>query len=154
MFSLHYLDRFETAVPRDFNGATLAEVEDEVRFNKVRPSNHICCPFQCPNCQSQNIRDRDLIRGQPSDDAFECLVIRATIDAFWSHASKTILSHRSEVKVICKYADALNITHPFPRLGPFPLGHHMGMLQGITLEMRSMEPGKKKEMVGWGTTRK
>ena len=104
-FPPHYLDQFETAVPRDFNGVTLAEVEDKVRFNKVRPSDHICCPFQCPNCQSQNICDRDLIRGQPSDDAFECLVIRATIDAFWSHASKTISSHRSEVKFVCKYAE-------------------------------------------------
>ena len=34
------------------------------------------------------------------------------------------------------------------------MGHHMGMLQGITLEMQSMEPGKKKEMGEWGTTRK
>ena len=141
-------------MPRDFNGATLAEVEDEIRFNKIRPSDHICCPFQCPNCQSQNIRDRNLISGRPSDEAFNCLVIRATIDAFWLHASKTISSHRSEVKFICKYADALDITHPFPRLGPFPLGHHMGMLQGITLEMRSMEPGKKREILGWGTSRK
>ena len=36
-YTAHYLDTFETAVPRDFNRASLAEVEDEVCFWKVRP---------------------------------------------------------------------------------------------------------------------
>ena len=96
-FVPHHLDRFETAVPRDFNGATLAEVEDEIRYRTARPGDHLCCPFQCSNCQSQNIRGQDLVIDDVQDDAFDCLAIRANLDAFWSHASKTVASHRTEV---------------------------------------------------------
>ena len=47
-------------LPRDFNGASLAEIDDEKRFGEARPGDHLCCAFQCPNCQSQNIRGKDL----------------------------------------------------------------------------------------------
>ena len=147
------MDRFETAVPRDFNGATLAEVEDEIRYRKARPGDHLCCPFQCSNCQSQNIRGRDLVVGDVQDEAFDYLAIRANLDAFWSHASKTVASHQTEVNFLCKYSGALEITHPFPHLGSFPVCHHLGMLQAIMLEIWSLEPGRKGKKVTWGTTR-
>ena len=152
-YTPHELDRFETAVPRDFNGASLAELEDEVRFRQARPGDHLCSAFQCPNCQSQNIRGRDLTPGEVEDEAFEALTIRATLDAFWSHSSKTIAGHVREVKYICKYADALGITHPFPRLGPFSKSQHLGMLQAIMVLFRSTEPGRKRETVQYGTAR-
>ena len=91
--------------------------------------------------------------GDVQDDAFDCLAIRANLDAFWSHASKTVSSHRTEDRFLCKYSKALEITHPFPRLGPFPLGHRLGMLQAIMLELRALEPGRKGKTVTWDTTR-
>ena len=54
-----------------------------------------------------------------------------------------------------KYSEALEITHPHPCLGPFPLGHHLGLLQVMVLLMRSMEKGTGPHgTVKWGTTRK
>jgi hypothetical protein len=47
------MDCFEIKLPRDFNGASLAEVDDEERFRVARPGDHLCTAFQCPNCQSQ-----------------------------------------------------------------------------------------------------
>ena len=85
-------------VPRDFHGVKLSELEDEVRYQQARPGDHLCLPFQCPNCQSQNIRGLDLEVGAIEDEAFECIVIRATLDAFWSRASKTISGHVKEVR--------------------------------------------------------
>ena len=108
------------AIPRDFNGASLAEVEDEIRFKKARGGDHLCCPFQCPNCHSQNIRGRDLITNEAEDEAFTCVVICATLDAFWLHSSKTVQGHVREVKNVIKYAEMLGIPKPFHRLGPFP----------------------------------
>ena len=140
-------------MPRDFDGASLAEVEDEIRYQRARGGDHVCCPFQCPNCQSQNIRGRDLSEGNMEDEGFACLAIRATLDAFWARSSKTISAHRTEINFVLRYAAALLISHPFPRLGPYPLGHHLGMLQGIMLELRGKEPGKKGTWVSWGTTR-
>ena len=130
-FTPHPFDHFETAVPRDFNGASLAELEDEVRFRRARPGDHMCTPFQCSSCQSYNIRNRPLVSGDVDSEVFDCLVIRATLDAFWSRSTRTIAGHLREVKLIIKYASELGATNPLPRLGSFPLYHHLGMLQAI-----------------------
>jgi len=39
----------------------------------------------------------------------------------------------------------LGIINPFPRLGPFPKFHHLGMLQAIMAVMRSMEKGRGRD---------
>ena len=78
-------------------------------------------------------------------EVFDCLVIRVTLDAFWSRSTttRTISGHLREVKLIIKYAAELGATNPLPRLGPFPLYHHLGVLQAIMVVRRSMEPGVK-----------
>ena len=88
-FEPHGLDQFEVRVPCDFHGVSLAEVEDELRFGLIRPGNHLCSTFQCPNCQSQNARGRSLVIGDAQDKAFEAMATRATLDAFWTHTSRT-----------------------------------------------------------------
>lgn len=95
--------------------------------------------FQCPNCQSQNIRGVDIEPGMAEDEAFECVAIRATLDAFWSRT--TVKRHAREVEFTIKYGRAFCF-NPFPPLGPYPLYQHMGMLQAILVEMRSMEKGR------------
>lgn len=152
-FTSHELDCFEIKIPQDFYGASLAEVEDEKRFRVARPGDHLCCAFQCPNCHSQNIRGKDLDRSKAEDLGFEALVIRATLDAFWSHASSTVASHVSEVRFMSRYGDALGLD-PMPTLGPFPLYRHNGMLQALMVLMRSTEKGKKKSTVQYSTARK
>jgi hypothetical protein len=154
-FSAHKLDTFETAVPRDFNGASLAEVEDELRFRQARPGDHLCCPFQCPNCQSQNIRGCDIDDEDVEDMAFESLCTRATLDAFWARSSKTVSTHVSNARRVAAFAEMLGILDPMPPLGPYPLGHHLGMLQAIFLLMRSNDPGTGPSgRVKHGTARK
>ena len=154
-FVPHHFDNFEIAIPRDFNGASLAEVEDEIRFKQARSVDHLCTAFQCPNCQSQNIRGTDLDHTDIQDKAFKSVCIRATLNMFWSHASSTVSGHVREVKFIEKYADRLKISNSFPRLGPFPRYHHLGMAQAIMVVMRSMEPGKGRDgKVKYGTSRK
>jgi hypothetical protein len=78
---------------RDFNGALLAELEDETHFREAHPGDHLCIPFQCPNCQSQNIRGWSVNNLLIDDLVFECMVVQATLDAFWSRASKTVGNH-------------------------------------------------------------
>ena len=88
------------------------------------------------------------------DMVFECMVIRATLDAFWSRASKTVAGHVREVKFMIKYGDALRVD-PFPPLGPWPLYQHLGMLQAVMVEMRSREKGRgDRRWVQYGTARK
>jgi hypothetical protein len=152
-FRAHDLDCFEIKLPRDFNGASLAEVEDLNRFRVARPGDHLCTAFQCPNCQSQNIRGRSLDPTHARDQAFEALAIRATLDAFWSSSTATVKSHVTNVRFMTCYGDALDFS-PMPVLGPFPLYHHGGMREAILLLLRSTEKGKKKATVQYGTARK
>eukprot|EP00956_Cyclotella_meneghiniana_P033971 scaffold100699_cov23-Cyclotella_meneghiniana.AAC.1 len=121
---------------------------------QARPGDHLCSSFQCPNCQSQNIRGRDLKTSTNIADAcFESLCIRAQLDSFWARSKTTVKSHVSEARFMSRYGAALGFT-PMPPLGPFRLGDHNGMLQAILLEMRTMEPGRKDgERVQWGTAR-
>ena len=148
------MDSFEVKIPRDFYGASLAEVEDEIRFRVARPGDHMCTSFQCPNCQCQNIMGRDLVPGNAADEAFTSLVTRATLDAFWYRSSKTIAGHVTEMRFLTRYAEALGFD-PFPRLGPIPLGDHLGMKEAILVVMRSHEPGREEgKTVKLGTARK
>ena len=143
-FTSHELDAGKAAVPLDFNGTSLAEVEDKICYQEAQSGNHLCTTFQCPNCQSQNIRGLNLCQDDPEDATFEVACIGVTPDAFWSHSSKTVSGHVSEVNFIVKYANMLGMQNPLPQLDLFPLGHHLGMLQAIMVIMRSMEPGRGK----------
>lgn len=87
------------------------------------------------------------------DDAFEALVIRATLAAFWSHASTTVASHVREAQFMVKYGTALGYD-PLPPLGPFPLYHHGGMTNALMVLMRSTEKGRKHATVQYSTARK
>ena len=132
---------FETAIPRDINGVSLAELEDEVRFKQAHPGDHLCTAFQCVECQSINIRSKLLERCDAQDDAFGCTCTQVQLDAFWSHSMRTGAGHVREDKYMIKYSERLGITNPMPRLGPFPQGYHMGALQADMVIMRLMEPG-------------
>ena len=149
------LDPCDIALPEDFIGATIQELGAQERFMQARPGDHLCTSFQCPNCQSQNIRGRDLSPNSNIADAcFESLCIRAQLDAFWARSKETVKNHLSGAKIMAKYGRTLGFT-PMPPLGPFRLGQHNGMMQAIMLEMRSMEPGRKENStVQFGTARK
>ncbi len=47
-------------MPWYFNGVSLAELEDKIWYKQARPGDHLCVPFQCPNCQSQNLQGKSL----------------------------------------------------------------------------------------------
>ena len=106
-----------------------------------------------PKLPSAKPARENLIPGEAQDEAFEAIVIQATLDTLWSPASKTASGHVTEVNFMARYALALGFD-PIPRLGPFPLGTHLGMNEAIMVVMRAMERGNKKSTVQWGTTRK
>ena len=83
-FASHPLHSFEVTLLRNINGNSLSEVDDEIWFKQACPRDYLCCPFQCPNCQSQNIPCVDLDPKVIHDQAFECLTIRSMLNAFLS----------------------------------------------------------------------
>ena len=105
---------------------------------------HLCAPFLYPDYQSQNIRVVHLTPGDTESNAFESIVTRTILDAFWSWASRTTKGHLSELLFILRHAGMLRITNPLPWLGPYPRGHHRGALQAMMVIMRTL---------GWGGSR-
>ena len=147
------LDPCDITMPEDFTGATIQELGEQARFMQARPGDHLCTSFQCPNCQSQNIRGKDLeVNKNIADACFESLCIRAQLDSFWAPSEDTVKSHVREARFMVRYGTSLGLV-PMPPLGPFRLGQHNGMLQAILLEMRAMEPGRSKDTVQFGTAR-
>ena len=153
-FIPHDLDSFKVTVPRDFYGASLAEVEDEIMFQKARSGYHLYCTFQYPEYQSHNIHGKGLTGGDVASDAFEVMSTRVTLGAFWAHSSCTVKGHLQEITFILKYAESLGIAIPSLVMGPYPRTHQLGMLQAIMVLMRSMELGQGGGTVLYGTTRK
>ena len=129
-------------MPRDFNRASLAEIEDKIRFSQAHPGDHLCIPFQCPNCQSQNIRGRSIDTSLIHDLVFECMVVQATLDAFWSRASKMVGNHVREVRNMAQYGRMFRYPPRMPVLGLWPLYTHLGMDAAVMVLMRSLEKGK------------
>ncbi len=110
-------------------------------------------PFQCPNCQSQNLRGKSLDPSYIDDLVLECMIVRATLDAFWSWATKTISNHVREVRNMAWYGQMLHYS-PMPVLGPWGLHSHFGMDAAVMVLMRSMEKGKTGGTVKYGMARK
>ena len=125
-FTAHPLDGVGVKMPRDFNEALLAELEDEIRFREARSGDHLCIPFQCPNCQSQNIQGQSIDNSLIGNLVFECMVVQATLGAFWSRASKTGGNHVQEVRNMTCYEKIFK-NPPMFVLGPWPLYTHLDM---------------------------
>ena len=81
------------------------------------------------------------------------MVVRATLDAFWSRASKTVANHVWEVRNMARYGGMFGYP-PMPILGPWALFNHLGMDAAIMLLMRLMEKGRAGVTVKYGTARK
>ncbi len=81
------------------------------------------------------------------------MVIRATLDAFWSLSSKTIGNHVWEVRNKAKYGEMLGYS-PMPVLGPWALSNHLGMGAAVMVLISSMEKGKAEATVKYGTAQK
>jgi hypothetical protein len=143
----------EVKMPRDFNGALLAELEDEIRSREARPGDHLCIPFQCLNCQSQNIQGWSINNLLIDNLVFECMVVRATLDALWSRASKTVGNHVREVRNMACYGRMFQYP-PMLFLRPWPLYTHLGMEAAVMVLMQSMEKGRGGGMVKYGAARK
>jgi hypothetical protein len=152
-FSSHPLNHFEVKMPHNFNGASLAEVEDEVRFKQAHPGDHLCIPCQCPSCQSQNIHVKGIDPNLIDDLVFKCMVIQDTLDAFWSRSSKTIASQVREAKNMARYGWMLGYS-PMSVLGPWALSNYLGMNAAVIVLMRSMEKGKTGATFKYGMARK
>lgn len=147
------MDPSTVAEPISLHGKPLAVPEDAGRFMGVRGGDHTLTAFQCPLCQCRNIKGRDLSESW-QDKLFECQLIRATIDAFWSRAVGTLDNHVNELRFQIKYGRALGVD-TLPPLGPWPLGEDMGMKHALTLECRSHEKGKHgRNVVTYSTSRK
>ena len=91
--------------------------------------------------------------GMINDEAFKCIAIWATLNAFWSRATKTVASYIREVRFMACYGAALGF-NLMPSLGPWPLYQHLGTKEAMLVLIHSMRKGRGGDWVQYGTARK
>jgi hypothetical protein len=79
------------------------------------------------------------------------MVVKATLDSFWSQASKIVANHVQEVR---KCYGGMFGYPPMPIFGPWALYNHLGMDTAIMVLLRSMEKGRAGAAVKYGAARK
>ncbi|KAG7368517.1 hypothetical protein IV203_031260 [Nitzschia inconspicua] len=89
-----------------------------------------------------------------ADKEIEQLIIRATLDAFWSRESSTVRGNLAGALRMEKTNDRLGMPSTSPPMGPYPLRDAWGMQCALNILDRSMDAGLYEEKVQYETFRK
>jgi hypothetical protein len=66
---------------------------DKDKFLTARNGNHMLCPFQCDSCHFRNLKDRDPLRDDCTDQNLLTAIRRSNLDSFWGRAPFTALNN-------------------------------------------------------------
>ena len=152
-------DRFPVLSVRDLDDAlmddTLMTEEEEGRFTRARPGDHLMTPFQCDWCLFWNLRGHFPDPSSHRDDRLMMCVRRAILDAFWSRESSTVRANLREATRLYGIHGGLGIQHlTFPRQGPHPTRDSWGVSVAVGLLVRSLDRGRNAQHVQFDTVRK
>lgn len=152
-------DKFPKLFPSDLEDTILPlddlrDDDDGDRFDTARTGDHLMCPFQCDECQFQNVY------GTPPDGtshqhslALLC-IRRANLDAFWARENGTVVQNWREAVRFHEEASILGISDPYPPRGPWPVHDVFGMKTAMVFLMRSLHKGRNAPTVQFNTVRK
>ena len=146
--------RFPVREFLDEDGELLETSEEEGRFRVGRNGDHLASPFQCELCHFRNMQGRNPDLRMVDDYKFMCFARRASLDAFWSRESSTVLGNLREAQRDESFAREFGIASFTPPMGPFPLEDSFGMRAAIAVLRRSLDKGRYEEHVQPRTFRK
>jgi len=117
-------DAFPVLEAEDLDDSMLTAVDlasdNPERFKLARDDDNLMCPFQCDDCQFQNLKKR--APGVSDIDGVLLLCIRcANLDALWAREPATVHSNRREGARLIELSKQLGLENPYPRRGPCPV---------------------------------
>jgi hypothetical protein len=98
--------------------------------------------FECDFCVFEKLKGRTPDPSHPVDKLVMACIRRATLDAFWSRAERTVSSHASHVQKGIELAAFIGIDPPFVPVGPLPSFDHCGYGMAVLILLKSREKGK------------
>jgi hypothetical protein len=129
------------------------EEDNPDRFKCARNGDHLMCPFQCNLCHFYNIQRRGP-GAKVQDEVLLMCIWRASLDAFWSRESSTVLANLRESGRVLSVCARLGVDQLYPERGPFEIGDLFGMMIACQSLLRSLAPGKNTDMIQFETMRK
>jgi hypothetical protein len=129
------------------------EEDDPDRFKCARNGDHLMCPFQCDSCHFYNIQRRDP-GAKAQDEVLLMCIRRASLDAFWSRESSTVLANLREAGRVLSVCARLGVDQPYPDRGHFEITDSFGMMIACQSLLRSLDPGKNADTIQFETMRK
>lgn len=150
---------FPRLLPADLEDGILTSEEleedrEEGRFDTARPGDHLMCPFQCDECQFQNVYGTCSDPLNQQDALALTCIRRANLDALWARESGTVVHNWREFKRFVHEAHVLGISDPYPKRGPWPVSDIQGMKVAMIFLQRSQCKGRNTATVQFNTVRK
>ena len=129
----------------------LQRKEDEGLYQKGRNGDHLIVAFQCDLCNFRNIQHRDPT-GSAEDRKLLVTVRRATLDAFWSRAPRTVARNLTDIRGFRRHGVSMGISDPYggPQ-GPWPFKDLYGVGFVCMMLSRSLDPEKHAETIQYST---
>jgi hypothetical protein len=115
---------------------------DKEKFKRARKGDYLMVQFECDFCIVAKLKKRAPDLDNSIDKLVMACIRRATLDAFWSRAEGTVVSHARHVQKGINLADFIGIDPPFVPVGPLPAFDHCGYGMAILILLKSREKGK------------
>lgn len=149
------LTSYEEEQGKLFEVTEKEQKEMDEMYKQARPGDHLLVEFQCDLCQFRNLRQDDPQDGSERDQWLLVLIRRATLDAFWSRRTSTVMANLREGKKAMRLGLGLGIYQPLGtfKRGPCPVLDLNGMGAAVLLLERSLEPGNNSATVQFDTAR-
>jgi hypothetical protein len=93
---------------------------DKDKFKRARKGDHLMVQSECDFCIFAKLKRRAPDLNNSINKLVMACIRRATLDAFWSWAERTVVSHARHVQKGIKLAESIGIDPPFVPVGPLP----------------------------------
>jgi hypothetical protein len=89
-YAQHPLDRFYRFTPSGEDGFDWRPAEEQSRYTHGRNGDHLLTPFQCDLCVFHNLKCRNPLSEDSTDQLLLCCIRWANLDAVWGGEPHTV----------------------------------------------------------------
>jgi hypothetical protein len=143
--------KFHRILPQDEAGFQWTTHRDTARHMHACNGDHLVTPFQCNLCTFQNLKSRN---PGPHDALLLTCIRQANLDALWGREMATVSSTLRATRDIVRLLATVQVTPPFPTVGPHPVEDSSGVSIAIAMLLKSLSPGRYEGYQQYETIRK
>jgi hypothetical protein len=131
--------KFHHSTPQDEGGFHWTTQRDLHRHLHARDGDHLVSPFQCDLCVFRNLKGRN---AGSHDKLLLACIRQANLDALWGRETATVSSTVRVARDLVRLLGTVDVSPPFPDLGPHPVADTCGYSIAIAMLLKSLQPGR------------